>query len=156
MSCNNGKNGSDVLDFITLVAGGTAENSTYQIGLTHYTCGCRKVSINDNTHPVIGTLNATVVNEPQDLGNGTYCCEVLLAGTVTYKQCGCCSPKTDYVSIVRCLPCASDAIPTIKVGEVVCSPEPIPFYSGNCCQGSLAGTNKIAITTSLNISTTTP
>ena len=152
MNCNC-KNGSDILDFITPVSGGTADNTTYQIGLTHFTCGSRKISINDSTHPVIGTLNATVIGTPQSLGNNTYCCEILLSGTVTYQQCGCCSPRTDYVSLLRCLPCSSDTIPTITIGDVVCSPEPIPYYGSNCCQGTLAGTNKINITTSINIAT---
>ena len=30
------KNGSDVLDFLTSVPGGTAADATYEIGLTHY------------------------------------------------------------------------------------------------------------------------
>ena len=150
MNCNC-KNGSDSLDFITPTPGATEASATYQIGLTHFTCGCRKVSVNDNTHPVIGALNATVIGEPQNLGNGAYCCEILLAGTVTYRQCGCCSPRTEYVSLVRCLPCPSEAIPALTVGNVVCSPEPIPYYGNGCCQGTMPGTNKIAITTSITI-----
>ena len=152
MACNC-RNGSDTLDFFSLVSGGTAADATYQLGLTHYTCGSRKLSVEDTTHPVIGTLTATVLGEPQDLGNGTFCCEVLFAGTVTYCQCGCCSPRTEYVSYTRCLPCSSAEVPTVTVGNVVCSPEPIPYYGDGCCRGVCAGTNKIAITTSVNIAT---
>jgi hypothetical protein len=149
----NCRNGSDVLDFISLVPGGTAANATYQVGLTHYTCGCRKTSIEDTTHPVIGTLNATVVGTPQDLGNGTFCCEVLIAGTVTYQQCGCCSPRTEYVSLMRCLPCSSEAVPTVTIGNVVCSPEPIMVNGNGCCRWTCSGTNRIAVTTSINVTT---
>ena len=154
MACNcNCKNGTDALDFISLVPGGEAANATYLIGLTHYTCGNRKLSVDDVTHPVKGELTATVMGVPQNVGNGTFCCEVLISGTVTYKQCGCCSPRTEYVSIERCLPCSSSAVPTVTIGEVVCSPEPIVVNGNNCCSWTCSGTNKIAITTTVNIAT---
>ena len=151
-NCNN-KNGTDTFDFLSLVSGGTAENATYILGLTHYVCGNRKLSIDDTTHPVTASLSASVVGEPQNLGNGTYCCEVLITGTVIYKQCGCCSPRTEFVSLTRCLPCASSTTPTITIGNVVCSPEPIICHSYGCCQWTCSETNKIAITTSINITT---
>ena len=152
MACNC-KNGTDVLDFLSLVPGGTAANATYLLGLTHNTCGNRKMSVSDTSHPVKGELTATVVGEPQDVGNGTFCCEVLISGTVTYCPCGCCSPRTEYVSIERCLPCSSSTVPTVTIGNVVCSPEPIVCSDSGCCQWTCSGTNKIAITTSVNIAT---
>lgn len=70
-NCNcNCKNGQDVLDFLTSVPGGTAANATYQLGLTHFTCGNRKMLVADPTHPVISQLAATPVGTPIDLGNG--------------------------------------------------------------------------------------
>lgn len=152
MACNC-KNGSDVLDFITSVPGGTAANATYQLGMTHFTCGNRKLSVNETTHPVTAQLAAQVVGTPQDLGNGSFCCEVLVSGTVQYRQCGCCGPRTEYVSRMCCLPCSSATVPTVAIGNVVCSPVAIPYYGGGCCQGNCAGTNKIAITTSINVTT---
>ena len=148
----NCKNGSDRMDFFTPVAGGTAADSTYIVGLTHFTCGNRKLAANGSA-PLEANLSAKVVGTPQDLGNGTFCCEVLISGTVQYRPCGCCDAKTEFVSYQRCLPCSSATAPTVTIGNVVCSPEPIPYYGNGCCQGVCAGTNKIAITTSLNVAT---
>ena len=59
-NCNcNCKNGQDALDFLTSVPGGTAADATYQLGLTHYTCGGRKMTLADPTHPVVSQLTAT-------------------------------------------------------------------------------------------------
>ena len=64
MSCNcNCKNGSDVLDFLTPAPGGTEASAVYVIGLTHYTCGGRKMLVDDTTHPVISQLTATPVGK---------------------------------------------------------------------------------------------
>lgn len=157
MNCNCPKlNGQDVQDFLLPVPGGTPADATYQLGLTHQTCGCRKMSVVDATHPVIAQITATPVGSPIDLGNGTFCQEVLLAGTVTYCPCNACSPQTEYVSHRVCLPCSSAATPTLAVGNVVASPKPITVYqrgSCGCCQSQLSCTNKIAITTSINVTT---
>ena len=149
------KNGTDVQDFLTLVPGGTAAEANYQLGLTHYTCGCRKMLVADPTHPVESSLTATPVGTPQDLGNGTFCCEVQIAGTVTYKPCSSCTPRIEYVSHRVCLPCPAATVPTVALGNVVASPKPISFYTNNgqcgCCQGTLPCTNQIALTTSINV-----
>ena len=151
MACNC-KNGSDRLDFFTPVAGGTAADSTYLLGLTHFTCGNRKLAANEGT-PIEANLTAKVVGTPQDVGNGAFCCEVLIEGTVQYQPCGCCDVKTEFVRYQRCLPCSSAVAPTVAVGNVVCAPELIPSYGNGCCRGYCAGTNMIAITTSLNVTT---
>ena len=101
------KNGSDVLDFLTSVPGGTAADATYEIGLTHYSCGNRQMLLNNSTHPVIAQLTAEPVGTPIDLGNDTYCQECQIAGTVTYCPCNSCSPQVEYVSQRVCLPCSS-------------------------------------------------
>jgi hypothetical protein len=156
-NCNcNCKNGQDVLDFLTSVPGGTAANATYQLGLTHFTCGNRKMLVADPTHPVISQLTATPVGSPIDLGNGTFCQECQIAGTVTYKPCNSCSPQTEYVSQRVCLPCSSAVSPTLTIGTVAASPKPITYYQNNgcgCCQGTYPCTNRIAITTSINVTT---
>jgi hypothetical protein len=158
MNCNCNKlNGQDSQDFLTLVPGGTAANATYQLGLTHQTCGCRKMLLADPTHPVLSQLTATPIGTPIDLGNGTFCQECQIAGTVTYRPCNACSPQTEYVSHRVCLPCSSATAPTLTIGTVVASPKPITVYQRNgqcgCCQSTLSCTNKIAITTSINVAT---
>ena len=154
MSCNCNKNGSDVQDFLTSFPGGTAADATYICGLTHYTCGGRKMLVADPTHPVVSTLTATPVGTPVSVGNSAYCIECQIAGTVTYKACGSCEPRTEYVSHRVCLPCSSATVPTISIGEVAASPKPITYYQNGpcgCCQGTYACTNQIALTTSINV-----
>ena len=148
--CNCSRNGSDKLDFL-LPAEATG---VYEIGLTHFTCGNRKMAVADTTHPVTASLTATAVGTPIDLGNGAFCQECQIAGTVTYKGCGCCEPRTEYVSCRVCLPCTSATQPTLTIGTVAASPKPISYYqtgSCGCCQGTYACTNQIAITTSVAV-----
>ena len=155
--CNcNCKNGSDVQDFLVSVPGSTAADATFMIGLTHYTCGGRKMLLADDTHPVIAQLEATPIGTPIDVGNGTFCQECRIAGTVTYKPCGCCSPRTEYVTTQVCLPCSSAVTPKLGIETVVSSPKPITYYQASacgCCAGTYPSTNQIAITTSINVAT---
>ena len=148
--CKCNKNGQTERDFLTLVPGGTPEDSTYILGLTYNTCGNRQMLLADPTHPVLGSLTATVVGTPKDLENNAYCCEVQVAGTVTYKPCNSCSPRTEYVFDQFCIPCASDAAPVLTLGKAVCNPEAISYYDG-CCPCTRPTTNRIAVTTSLNV-----
>ena len=151
-NCNcNCKNGSDVQDF--LLSSETA--GVYILGLTHYTCGGRKLSLADATHPVIATLEATPIGQPQDVGNGVFCQECLVAGTVTYKGCCGCEPRTEFVTYQCCLPCSSATQPKIAIETVVASPKAITYYVNNgccgCCQGTYSCTNQIALTTSIAV-----
>ena len=151
MNCN--LNGKTERDFLLPVPGGTLDDSTYTLGLTYNTCGNRKMLLADPTHPVTADLTATVIGTPQDLENKAFCCEVQITGTVKYKPCNCCSPREEYVFDQFCIPCSSE-VPTLTLGKVVCAPEAITYYDG-CCQKSQPLTNKIAITTSLNVSSDT-
>lgn len=135
-----------------MVPGGTAANATYQCGLTQYTCGNKKMAVDSDAYPVIADLKANVVGTPQDLGNGTFCCEVQVIGTMTYRPCNCCSPSQVYVVKQFCVPCSSVAVPTLTLGNVIAQPEPIA-YSNGCCGGTLAWTNRAALTFSLNVTT---
>lgn len=152
MNCNC-KNGTTDVDFLTLVPGGTAANANYQLSVTHYLCGNRKVCANGN-FPVMGKLDYQVVGAPQSLGNGTYCCEVLCTGEVKYMPyrngdnscgCGCGCPKTDNVYFTLCVPCSSAEAPTITGGTVVATPTNLR----DCCNV----TNAVALTTSINVTT---
>ena len=158
MACNCNciyKNGQDVPDFLTPYPGGTPADATYVLGLTHLTCGNTKLLTADPLHPVKCELGVTLVGTPIDLGNGAFCQECVIAGTVTYKPCNSCHPTTEYVSQTLCLPCSGATSPTITVGTVASSPKPITYYvndgCGGCCQKQKDFTNKISITTSVNV-----
>ena len=99
-NCNCKKNGQDFQDF--LLSSPTA--GTYVLGLTHNTCGCRKMALSDPARPVIANLSIAAVGQPIDVGNAMYCQECLVSGTVTYCPCGSCEPRTEYVSYQCCLP----------------------------------------------------
>lgn len=153
MSCNCKKNGTTDVDFLTLVPGGTAANATYQLAVTHYLCGNRKVCANGN-FPVMGELKYQVMGTPVSLGNGTFCCQVLCTGQVTYmpyktgQNCGCdgCNcPKTDNVYFTLCVPCESATVPIITGGIVVATPTNL----SDCCNI----TNAVELTTSINVAT---
>ncbi len=163
MACNcncNCKNGNDKKDFLTPFPGNTPADSTYILGLTHFTCCNRKMALADTEHPVKAELTVTPVGTPIYVGtdgNDSYCQECLIRGTVTYCPCGSCSPQTEYIYHRECLPCSSATTPTITVGTVAASPKPINVYVNNgccgCCQQTKPCTNQIAITTSLNVTT---
>ena len=150
-NCNcNCKNGSDVQDFLIP----STTDGVYVLGLTHYTCGGRKMLVSDTTHPVMSQLEATPIGNPIDIGNGAFCQECVIAGTVTYKSCGCCEPRTEYVTTSCCLPCTSATQPKLAIETVVASPKPITYYQSNgcsCCSGTYPCTNRIALTTSVNV-----
>ncbi len=150
MNCEN--NGVTELDFLSLVGGSTAADATYVCGLTQYTCNGKQMAVNDTLHPVTAKLAASVVGTPQNLENGTYCCEVLITGTMTYQPCGCCSPSEVYVAKQLCIPCSSATAPTVTVGSVIAQPEPTTYYNG-CCACSYPATKKAALTFSLNVAT---
>lgn len=152
MPCNC-KNGKTEIDFLTLVPGGTAENANYQLALTHYTCGNRKICAT-GFFPVSANLQYRVLGSPQSIGNGTYCCDVLVTGTCTYMpyKCGCnqqcpCNqcPVTDNIYFTLCVPCSSATAPTITGGEVVATPTNLT----DCCNV----TNAVGISTSFNVTT---
>jgi hypothetical protein len=148
----NCKNGTTVIDFLTLVPGGTAANANYVLNLTHYTCGHRKLCANGYM-PVTANLNYQVLGTPNDLGNGTYCCDVLCTGQVTYMpykcgdnrcKCNTC-PVTDNIYVTMCVPCSSVEVPTITAGKAVAAPSDVK----DCCPV----TNAIGIATSFNVTT---
>ena len=140
------KNGETKLDFMSLIPGGTADNANYLIGLTQYTCNNRQMPVSDAEHPVTANLAATVLGVSQDLN----CCEVLLSGTATYRPCGSCEPKTVFINKQMCIPCPAGGTPTITVGKVVAQPEAI-INPNSCCNSAYSCTNRMAITTTINV-----
>ena len=147
MNCNN--NGKTLVVSLTTVPGGTAANANYLLALDHYTCGGRKLCVNES-FPVTADLKATAMGLPVDVGNGTFCQEVLISGTCTYMPyvCGCdCNqcPRTEGVYCSICVPCSSAATPTLTIGNSVATPTNVQ----PCC----SITNAIAVTTTLNVTT---
>lgn len=142
-------NGKTLVVSLTTVPGGTAANANYLLALEHYTCGNRKLCTQE-IFPVTADLKAQVVGAPVSVGNGTFCCEVLVSGSVTYMPytCGCnCNvcPRTENIYTTICVPCSSAAVPTLTIGESVATPTNVqPCYNL---------TNAVAITTSLNVTT---
>lgn len=144
--CNNGKT---FVVSLTTVPGGTAANADYLLALDHYTCGNRKLCVNE-AFPVTANLTATAMGSPVNVGNDTYCQEVLISGSCTYMPyvCGCnCNvcPRTENIYCTICVPCSAATVPTLTVGNSVASPTNVQ----PCCNV----TNAIAITTSLNVTT---
>ena len=145
-NCNNGKT---FVVSLTTVPGGTAANANYLLALDHYTCGNRKLCTQE-TFPVTADLKATPIGLPVDVGNGTFCQEVLISGTCTYMpyrcgcQCGVC-PVTDNIYCTICVPCSSATTPALAVGTSVAMPTNV--------QPCNSVTNCVAITTTLNVTT---
>ena len=146
-NCNN--NGKTFVVSLTTVPGGTAANADYLLALDHYTCGNRKLCTQE-IYPVTADLKATAIGTPVDVGNGTFCQEVLISGTCTYMPyvCGCnCNvcPRTENIYCTICVPCSSNATPTLTIGTSQAAPTGVQ----PCCNV----TNAIAITTTLNVTT---
>lgn len=147
MACNN--NGRTDVVSLTTIPGGTAADASYLLSMDHYTCGNRKLCTQE-AFPVTADLKATAMGVPASVGNGAYCQEVLVSGSVTYLPyvCGCdCNvcPRTENVYSVICVPCSSATTPTLTIGTTVASPTNIK----PCCNV----TNAIAITTTINVAT---
>lgn len=83
MNCN--QNGKTLVEYLTPVPGGTAADASYLLALDHFTCGNRKLCTQE-IFPVTADLKFTPLGTPVDIGNGTYCQEVLCSGTVTYSH----------------------------------------------------------------------
>lgn len=152
MACNC-KNGTTEIDFLTLVPGGAAAAANYVLNLTHFTCGNRKICAN-GFFPITADLKYQVIGQPNDLGNGVFCCDILCTGTVTYMpyKCGCnqqcpCNqcPVTDNIFVTMCVPCSSAAVPTLTAGKAVATPTNLT----DCCNV----TNAVGIAASFNVTT---
>ena len=146
-NCNN--NGKTFVVSLTTIPGGTAADASYLLQLDHYTCGNRKLCTQE-VFPVTADLKATALGVPVNLGNGDFCQEVLVSGSVTYMpyQCGCqCNvcPKTDNIYCTICVPCSASTTPTLEIGTSVASPTNVQA----CCNV----TNCIAVTCTLNVTT---
>ena len=147
MDCNN--NGKTFVVSLTTIAGGTAANANYLLQLDHFTCGNKKLCVQE-VFPVSADLKAQAIGTPVNVGNGSYCQEVLISGTCTYMpykcgcQCGVC-PQTENIYCTICVPCSSAVTPTLTIGNSVASPTNV-----QPCNNI---TNAIAVTTTLNVTT---
>lgn len=142
-------NGKTIVVSLTTIPGGTAANASYLLALDHYTCGNKKLCTQE-VFPVTADLKFTALGAPVDVGNGSFCCEVLVSGSCTYMpytpgcQCDVC-PRTENIYTTICVPCSSAAVPTLTAGTAVATPTNVQ----PCCNI----TNAIAVTTTLNVAT---
>lgn len=149
MTCNNGKTFPVSL---TTNPGGTAADANYLLQLDHYTCGGRKLCIQE-PYPVTADLKVTAIGLPVAVPVGdttAYCQEVLISGTCTYMPytCGCqCNvcPRTENIYCSICLPCSAATTPTLAIGTAVAAPTNVQPCSNV--------TNCIAITATINVTT---
>ena len=144
-NCNN--NGKTFVVSLTTIPGGTIANADYLLSLDHYTCGNRKLCTQE-MFPVTANLQATPIGNPVAVGNGNFCQEVLISGSVTYMPyvCGCnCNvcPRTENIYCTICVPCESATVPKVGIDTSVASPTNVK----PCCNI----TNAIAITTTINV-----
>lgn len=148
MNCNN--NGKTFVVSLTTVPGGEAANANFLLALDHFTCGNKKLCTSE-TYLITANLQATPIGQPVDVGNATFCQEVLVSGTCTYMpyKCGCqCQsscPVTENIYCSICVPCSSNVQPKVGIETTVASPTNVQ----PCCNV----TNCIAITTTINVAT---
>ena len=144
-NCNNGKT---FVVSLTTVPGGDANSANFLLALDHFTCGNKKLCIQNEVFPVTANLQATPIGQPVDVGNGCFCQEVLVSGTCTYMpyKCGCqCNlcAVTENIFTSVCVPCGSNVVPKVGIETSVASPTNVQ----PCCNM----TNAIAITTTINV-----
>ena len=148
MSCRT--NGRTFVNYLTPAPGGTATSASYNLGLTHYTCGNKKMCVNSaEGFPVASGLDVQVISAPRLLGNGQYCCDVRCICDVTYRQicgCGCQNDclQTEKVVATVCVPCGETA-PTAVANGVDVSPVNV-----NC---GCSSTNEMDVTVSFTLNT---
>lgn len=144
MNCKNGKT---FVVSLTTVPGSTAADANYMLSIDHNTCFGRKICTQE-VYPITADVKFTALNNPVALGNGTFCVEVVVSGTVTFVPYnGCCEPcpVQEQLYTTICLPCSSATMPTLTAGTAIANPTNV----APCCNV----TDSIAITTSINVAT---
>ena len=147
-------NGKNFVNFLTPVPGNTATSASYVLGLTHFTCGNKKMCVNNaNEFPIASNLDIQVIGVPQALQNGVACCNVRVVCDVTYEQifgCSCCQNsclQTEKVVAIVPVPLTSaDVIPTISDSAV--SAEAVNTSCG------CSSTNEVSLRVSFTLETT--
>jgi len=144
-------NGQTYVNTCIPVPGATAENASYVVDLTHYTCGNRKICV-DGAYPVACDLKYKAQGLPQAVGNDAYVQDILITGTVNYMPyrngqnrggCGCACPVQENIWATVSVPVASATAPTVTAGEVLANPVKLQ----DCC--SL--TNAVSLVGSFNL-----
>jgi hypothetical protein len=149
--CNNGKT---FVNYLTPGPGGTAASAPYQLGLTHYTCGNKKMCVNSaEGFPVASALDVQIIGGPTLIPNsGQYCCDVRVICVVTYQQvwgCNCCPNtclQTEKVVATVCVPCG-ETLPTVGDSGVTANAANV--------QCGCSTTNQIDLTVAFALETTT-
>lgn len=124
------QNGKTYVNFLTPVQGSTEASASYVLGLTHFTCGNKKMCVNNaNGFPVASNLDVQVLGVPRLIPNTeVYCCDIRVICDLTYEQvygCGCCPNtclQTEKIVAVVCVPVTSADIPTVSASGALADP----------------------------------
>lgn len=149
--CNNGKT---FVNWMTPGPGQTAASAPWQVGLTHYTCGNKKMCVNSaEGFPVASALSVQVIGGPNLIPeSGQYCCDVRIICDVTYQQvwgCSCCPntcPVTEKVVATVCVPCG-ETLPTVADAGVTANAANV--------QCGCSTTNEMALNVAFTLETAT-
>lgn len=121
-------NGKTYVNFLTPVPGSTETSASYVLGLTHYTCGNKKMCVNNpEGFPVASNLDVQILGAPRLIPNTeVYCCDVRCICDLFYEQVynnyGCCQNtclQTEKVVAVICVPVTSPDMPTVTASGVL-------------------------------------
>lgn len=122
MACNN--NGRTFLNSLVPFPGATADEASYLINLTHYTCGGRRICSLES-FPVTADLKYTVQGV-EEVGTNLYDMRVLATGSVSYMPyapgcpCGVC-PVSEPIYAYLSVPVTGDEARAVTPGQCVCS-----------------------------------
>ena len=121
------QNGKTFVNFLTPVQGSTEESASFVLGLTYYTCGNKKMCVNNSQDfPIASNLDVQVLGAPVLIpGTTAYCCNVRCICDLTYEQiygCGCCPNtclQTEKVVATVCFPVTSADVPIVAAKGVL-------------------------------------
>ena len=149
--CN--RNGKTYVNFLTPAPGGTDTSASYNLGLSYFTCGNRKMCVNSaDGFPIVTGLNVQVLGAPQLIGNNQYCCNVRCICNVVYQPVGGCGcpqtgcPRNETVVATVCVPCSEATQTPVANGALI---DPVNVRCG--CDT----TNEVALNISFTLNATT-
>ena len=149
----NCRNGKTIVSFLTPAAGNTAASASYNLGLNYYTCGNRKMCVNNSEgFPLAKNLEVQLLGAPRLIGNNQYSCDIRCICDIIYQPvngygCGCSCPRTEtVVAVITGVPCG-ETVPTVVANGVLCDPVAV----GCGCNY----TNECALTVSFTLNTAT-
>lgn len=140
----NCKNGKSYINFLTPAPGNTAEAASYNLGITHYTCGNKKICADSIVSA--SDLNIQALGSPTLIGNGQYCCDIRVLCTIVYQPlCPCECMKSEILAVDLCVPCGESITGIIPNGAIA-----NPVKVGCGCNS----TNEVSLNVSFTVNAT--